>query len=137
MGGAGIVGASRGGMGSQTLLQRIRERDAAGGMAMPRGVSPNADADADGDGSSPTESHESDGDAAGTAVTREEAERILDDICGFLRDRPGRAAPTGLIVDAFGHAVRDKGLFRRLLKQAARLEKGAGTAQWVLRDHFA
>jgi len=33
--------------------------------------------------------------------------------------------------------VRDKGLFRRLLKQAARLEKGAGTAQWVLRDHFA
>jgi len=119
------------------LLQRIRERDAAGGMAMTRGVSPNADADADGDGSSPTESHESDGDAAGTAVTREESERILDDICGFLRDRPGRAAPTGLIVDAFGHAVRDKGLFRRLLKQAARLEKGAGTAQWVLRDHFA
>ena len=115
------------------MLQRIRERDAAAGMAMTRGVSPNDDAD--GDGSSPTDD-ESDGDAAGGA-TRADAERILDDICDFLRDRPGGAAPTGLIVDAFGHAVRDKGLFRRLLKQAARLEKGAGTAQWVLRDHFA
>ena len=131
--GAGIVGASRGGMGSQTLLQRIRERDAAAGTvtAMARGVSPGTD----GDGGSVTDD-ESDGDAGGGA-TRADAEKILDDICGFLRDRPGGAAPTGLIVDAFGHAVRDKGLFRRLLKQAARLEKGAGTAQWVLRDHFA
>jgi DNA excision repair protein ERCC-6 len=120
-------------MGSQTLLQRIRERDAAAGTvtAMARGVSPGTD----GDGGSVTDD-ESDGDAAGGA-TRADAEKILDDICGFLRDRPGGAAPTGLIVDAFGHAVRDKGLFRRLLKQAARLEKGAGTAQWVLRDHFA
>ena len=65
------------------------------------------------------------------------AEALLDDICGFLEDRPGRAAPTGLIVDAFSHRVKDKGLFRRLLKQAARLKKGAGTAQWVLRDEFA
>ena len=65
------------------------------------------------------------------------AEALLDDICGFLEDRPGRAAPTGLIVDAFSHRVKDKGMFRRLLKQAARLEKGAGTAQWVLRDEFA
>ena len=65
------------------------------------------------------------------------AEALLDDICGFLEDRPGRAAPTGLIVDAFSHRVKDKGMFRKLLKQAARLEKGAGTAQWVLRDEFA
>ena len=68
---------------------------------------------------------------------RSAAEALLDDICGFLEDRPGRAAPTGLIVDAFSHRVKDKGMFRRLLKQAARLEKGAGTAQWVLRDEFA
>jgi hypothetical protein len=40
-------------------------------------------------------------------------------------------------VDAFSHRVKDKGMFRRLLKQAARLEKGAGTAQWVLRDEFS
>jgi hypothetical protein len=65
------------------------------------------------------------------------AEALLDDICGFLEDRPGRAAPTGLIVDAFSHRVKDKGMFRKLLKQAARLEKGAGTAQWVLREEFA
>tara|TARA_B110000483_G_scaffold36571_1_gene44794 strand:- start:2695 stop:2898 length:204 start_codon:yes stop_codon:yes gene_type:complete len=62
---------------------------------------------------------------------------LLDDICGFLEDRQGRAAPTGLIVDAFSHRVKDKGMFRKLLKQAARLEKGAGTAQWVLREEFA
>ena len=55
----------------------------------------------------------------------------------FPGESPGRAAPTGLIVDAFSHRVKDKGMFRRLLKQAARLEKGAGTAQWVLRDEFA
>ena len=40
-------------------------------------------------------------------------------------------------MDAFSHRVKDKGMFRKLLKQAARLEKGAGTAQWVLRDEFA
>ena len=69
--------------------------------------------------------------------SRGAAEALLDDICGFLEDRSGRAAPTGLIVDAFSHRVKDKGMFRRLLKQAARLEKGAGTAQWVLRDEFS
>ena len=114
------------------MLQRIRERDAAAGTvtAMARGVSPGTD----GDGGSVTDD-ESDGDAAGGA-TRADAEKILDDICDFLRDRPGARLPR-----AHRRRVRSRGegqgLFRRLLKQAARLEKGAGTAQWVLRDHFA
>ena len=128
--GAGIVGASRGSLGSQTLLQRIRERDAAAGMMM---TAPTA-GPVDGDGGS---DDGDDGSDDGGGTTRGAAEALLDDICGFLEDRPGRAAPTGLIVDAFSHRVKDKGMFRRLLKQAARLEKGAGTAQWVLRDEFA
>ena len=104
------------------MLQRIRERDAAAGTTTTtRGVS----LEADGDGGSPTDDDEADGDAPGGA-TRGDAEKILDDICRFLRDRPGGAAPTGLIVDAFGHVVRDKGLFRRLLKQAAGWRRGRG-----------
>jgi hypothetical protein len=112
------------------LLQRIRERDAAAGMMM---TAPTA-GPVDGDGGS---DDGDDGSDDGGGTTRGAAEALLDDICGFLEDRPGRAAPTGLIVDAFSHRVKDKGMFRRLLQQAARLEKGAGTAQWVLRDEFA
>ena len=70
---------------------------------------------------------------------------MLRDVCAFLRARPGRRAPTGLVVDAFQDRVgagRER-LFRRVLNVAATLERGAPDAAggrgatWTLRPEFA
>jgi|EP00982_Pelagococcus_subviridis_P014619 DNA excision repair protein ERCC-6 len=111
-------------MGSQTLLQRIRQRDAAAGEAAAAAA---AGADFD----------EGDDDA--------EAETLLREIVDFLRARPSGRAPTGLVVDAFQHRVssRRTQMFRRLLKTAAALERNppdangrGGGATWCLKDEF-
>ena len=123
-GGAGIAGIGQGAMGSQTLLQRIRQRDAAAGEAAAAAA---AGADFD----------EGDDDA--------EAETLLREIVDFLRARPSGRAPTGLVVDAFQHRVssRRTQMFRRLLKTAAALERNppdangrGGGATWCLKDEF-
>ena len=112
---AGVAGAggARGGMGSQTLLQRIRQRDAAAGAA--------AAAEAE----RAARSNGGDGGADDA-----EAESLLREICAFLRARPGGRAPTGLVVDAFQDRVdaQKHALFRRLLKVAATLERNPPNA---------
>ena len=122
---AGVAGASRLGGGSQTLLQRIRTRDAA----------------AAGGGSDV----EAPGDAASAAEAQCSAEALLRDLVAFLRARPSARAPSGLVVDAFQDRVGPtrRALFRRLLKVAATLEKNppdtagrGGGATWVLKDEF-
>ena len=122
-GGAGVAGASRGVGGSQTLLRRIRDRDAAAAAARVDGV---------------------DGDVESTE-TQVSAELLLRDVVAFLRARPEGRAPSGLVVDAFQDRVgpTQHALFRRLLKVAATLEKNppnaagrGGGAAWVLKDEF-
>ena len=125
--GAGVAGAFNGGApGSGALLRRIRARGGGGGRGTaaaeeaPRGGGGGGDVDA-------------------------EAESMLRDVCAFLRARPGRRAPTGLVVDAFQDRVgagRER-LFRRVLNVAATLERGAPDAAggrgatWTLRPEFA
>ena len=123
-GGAGVAGASANRVGgSQTLLRRIRDRDAAAAAARV--------------------------DAAAADVelteTQVSAELLLRDVVAFLRARPEGRAPSGLVVDAFQDRVgpTQHALFRRLLKVAATLEKNppnaagrGGGAAWVLKDEF-
>ena len=115
-------------MGSQTLLQRIRQRDAAAGAA--------AAAEAE----RAARSNGGDGGADDA-----EAESLLREICAFLRARPGGRAPTGLVVDAFQDRVdaQKHALFRRLLKVAATLERNppnasgrGGGSVWALKPEF-
>ena len=122
---AGVAGASRHGGGSQTLLQRIRSRDAAAAA-----------------GGSDVELS---GAAAETSEAQCSAEALLRDVVAFLRARPSGRAPSGLVVDAFQDRVgpTQHALFRRLLKVAATLEKNppnaagaGGGAAWVLKDEF-
>jgi DNA excision repair protein ERCC-6 len=122
---AGVAGASRHGGGSQTLLQRIRSRDAAAAA-----------------GGSDVELS---GAAADTSEAQCSAEALLRDVVAFLRARPSGRAPSGLVVDAFQDRVgpTQHALFRRLLKVAATLEKNppnaagaGGGAAWVLKDEF-
>jgi DNA excision repair protein ERCC-6 len=117
---AGVAGASRHGGGSQTLLQRIRSRDAAAAAGG------------------------SDVELSGAAA-EVSAEALLRDVVAFLRARPSGRAPSGLVVDAFQDRVgpTQHALFRRLLKVAATLEKNppnaagaGGGAAWVLKDEF-
>ena len=105
-GGAGIVGASQGGVGSQTLLQRIRQRDAAAaGDAATMGGASNVTArstggsDGGGSGGAGPVNENGDGDGDGGA------EILLREICSFLRARPAGRAPTGLVIDAFQDKV--------------------------------
>ncbi len=121
---AGVAGASRVGGGSQTLLQRIRARDAVA---------------ADGSDVEPP------GAAAAAAEEQCSAEALLRDLVAFLRGRPSGRAPSGLVIDAFQDRVgrTRRALFRRLLKVAATLEKNppdaagrGGGATWVLKDEF-
>ena len=117
---AGVAGASRHGGGSQTLLQRIRSRDAAAAAG-------GFDVELSG------------------AAAEVSAEALLRDVVAFLRARPSGRAPSGLVVDAFQDRVgpTQHALFRRLLKVAATLEKNppnaagaGGGAAWVLKDEF-
>ena len=116
----GVAGASRHGGGSQTLLQRIRSRDAAAAAGG------------------------SDVELSGAAA-EVSAEALLRDVVAFLRARPSRAralrAGRGRVQDRVGPTQH--ALFRRLLKVAATLEKNppnaagaGGGAAWVLKDEF-
>ena len=127
---AGVAGAggARGGMGSQTLLQRIRQRDAAAGAAAAAAAERAARSNGGGGGADDAE-----------------AESLLREICAFLRARPGGRAPTGLVVDAFQDRVdaQKHALFRRLLKVAATLERNppnasgrGGGSVWALKPEF-
>jgi len=123
-GGAGVAGASANRVGgSQTLLRRIRDRDAAAAAARVDAAAADVE----------------------STETQVSAELLLRDVVAFLRARPEGRAPSGLVVDAFQDRVgpTQHALFRRLLKVAATLEKNppnaagrGGGAAWVLKDEF-
>ena len=129
---AGVMGSSSarvGTGGSQTLLQRIRIRDANAAAAAGSGAIEPTDPS-----SGPS-----------TEETEATAEALLRDVVSFLGARPFGRAPTGLVVDAFQDRLESNqhALFRRLLKVAATLEKNppnaagrGGGASWVLKEEF-
>ena len=122
--------------GSQSLLQRIRARDAASASASAADTASAAGtADATGHAANPESS---------VQETEASAEALLRDVVAFLRARVDGRAPTGLVVDAFQDRLGDSqhALFKRLLKVAATLEKnpptmgGGGGTVWVLKEEF-
>ena len=97
--GAGVAGASQGVLGSQTLLQRIRQRDALAGSASliaPASAGGGGGGGASGGGVEGGGGGGGGGGEGGSGAD-EDAEGLLRDICVFLRARPAGRAPTGLV----------------------------------------